>query len=182
MNQATLISPPRSIRVLNLISEKPRLSQRDIASQSGLSLGLVNLTLKRLLQTGHIKVSNLNKKKVEYLVTPKGFFEKANHSYAYLSKTLKVFMEYQHRLTTILQGLVDQGTSAFAVLGAGEIAELVDIALRGLPTVVSFRRIREGESVGENEVLLDCRLKINGENATGISILATLLDGTQNYD
>ena len=81
MTQTERLHPIRSLKILDLITEAPRLSQRDIASQSGLSLGLVNLTLKRLLQTGHIKVSNLNKKKVEYIVTPKGFFEKANHSY-----------------------------------------------------------------------------------------------------
>jgi hypothetical protein len=135
-----------------------------------------------LLQTGHIKLSNLNKKKIVYIVTPKGIFEKANHSYAYLSRTLKVFLEYQRRLTTIIQQQVDLGVTSFAVSGNGEIPELVEIALRGFSTPLDFRRISNGDALKDNEVLLDCRFNIRGENQGGVNILAALLNGKADYD
>ena len=173
------VKDEKQIRILNLLSERPDLSQRAIASKSGLSLGLVNLTLKRLIQTGHIKISNLSSKKVEYILTPKGFMEKANHSYAYLSRTLKVFLEYQNHLLTIIDKRVKEGNTSFAVLGTGEIADLAIIALRNHPRPIAFRHVSLEEPRRDNEVILDCRVNGKESSTVGISVLSALLEGSR---
>lgn len=120
---------------------------------------------------------------MEYIVTPKGFVEKANHSYAYLTKTLQVFLEYQRRLASIIQISVDQGTTEFAVLGTGETPELVEITLRRFSQKINFRRLNSGETNKENEVRLDCRLDAAAGEPTGIRVLSTLLEaGENNYE
>jgi DNA-binding MarR family transcriptional regulator len=165
---------------MHLISENPGLSQRAIATHSGVSLGLVNLILKRLIETGHVKIANLNRKKVHYILTPKGFIERANFSYSYVSQILKVFLEYQKRLLVIVDDAVRQNQTLFAILGGGEIAELVEIALRNYPAKISFRRLIPGESAKDQEVVLDCRMNGEDPHIVGIHVLSALLQGKGN--
>ncbi len=167
-------------RVLDLVAETPHLSQRELASSTGLSLGLINLTLKRLIETGHIKMSNLNSRKVEYVLTPKGLWEKANRTYAYLTRAVQTFKEYQSRIEQLVQDLARE-PRCFAIVGSGEIASLTEMALRKVAPQSPLRFLEPGESPAENEILLDCRL--NAENGgVGISILYKLLANGGRHD
>ena len=49
------------------------ISQRDLARRTGFSVGLVNAVLKKLVRTGYVKTSHLNRRSLEYLLTPSGF-------------------------------------------------------------------------------------------------------------
>ena len=51
------------LEILTAIGERRPLSQRDLAKQLGVALGLTNLYLKRLARTGFIKI-------VEFLQKP----------------------------------------------------------------------------------------------------------------
>jgi len=68
-------------RLFKIISEKPDISQRELASELGLSLGKTNYCLKAFIARGLVKVNNFrrsdNKKAYSYLLTPKGIDEKA---------------------------------------------------------------------------------------------------------
>jgi len=68
-------------KLLKLISEKPEVSQRGLASELGLSLGKTNYCLKAFIARGLVKVNNFrrsdNKMAYSYLLTPKGMEEKA---------------------------------------------------------------------------------------------------------
>jgi len=68
-------------RLLRVIEQQPEISQRDLAQELGLSLGKVNYCLKAFVARGLVKVGNFrrtdNKLAYTYLLTPKGFEEKA---------------------------------------------------------------------------------------------------------
>ena len=68
-------------RLLKLISEKPEISQRDLAAELGLSLGKTNYCLKAFIARGLVKVDNFrksdNKRAYAYMLTPQGIEEKA---------------------------------------------------------------------------------------------------------
>ncbi len=68
-------------RLFKIISEKPEISQRALASELGLSLGKTNYCLKAFISRGLVKVNNFrrsdNKMAYSYLLTPKGLEEKA---------------------------------------------------------------------------------------------------------
>lgn len=166
----------KTLQVLQLLSKKPRLSQRAIAAASGLSLGLVNLIIKRLIQTGHIKISNLSKKRIEYLLTPKGFIDTANHSYAYLTRAISTFKESKMRLTNLIEDLAAQGHRNFVILGKGEIADLLNLVLESFPEKFPYRRAEPGGEVQPQETVLDCRLNGKLDGLSGISVMAALLD------
>ena len=67
-------------RLLKLIERRPEISQRELAADSGLSLGKINYCLKAFVARGLVKVNNFrrsdNKRAYAYLLTPKGIEEK----------------------------------------------------------------------------------------------------------
>ena len=58
------------------ISRKPTHTQRDLSRSVGLSLGMTNLIIQRLSRKGLIKVTQLDWKRTQYLLTLKGAVEK----------------------------------------------------------------------------------------------------------
>jgi DNA-binding MarR family transcriptional regulator len=168
----------KTIQILSLIAQNHSLSQREMAKKTGLSLGLVNLILKRLIETGHIKISAMNKKKVAYGLTPRGFMEKASHSYDYLCRTISVFMAYKERVDSIVRDLAAQGHRRFAILGEGEVSQLVEYSLGSHSPSLSCRHIQSADMLDDHELLVDCRLTGKTISPTGIQMLARLLESS----
>jgi len=69
------------IDLLHTIEKNGNASQRQIATNTGLSIGKVNYIIKSLIDVGFIKINNFNnsnqKLKYAYILTPKGIQEKA---------------------------------------------------------------------------------------------------------
>lgn len=67
-------------RILRLLEEAPKSSQREISNVLGISLGGVNFCLKALVEKGHIKTRNFrasnNKLRYAYILTPSGISAK----------------------------------------------------------------------------------------------------------
>jgi len=68
--------------VLTKIDNSDKLTQRQLASRLGFSLGKLNYCLKALKKKGLVKISNfeknLNKLKYMYILTPQEYFKKLN--------------------------------------------------------------------------------------------------------
>ncbi len=86
-----------SYQLLRLLSSRPAISQRAIATSLGLSLGKINYALKALIEKGFIKAEEFcnskNKQAYSYILTPKGLEEKANVTIRYFKKKMR---EYEH--------------------------------------------------------------------------------------
>jgi EPS-associated MarR family transcriptional regulator len=83
-------------KLLKLLEPNPQLSQRQVAQELGVSLGKVNYCLKALVDRGWVKVANFknsrNKSAYMYLLTPRGFEEKARVTARFLQIKIR---EYQ---------------------------------------------------------------------------------------
>jgi DNA-binding MarR family transcriptional regulator len=86
LKMSSSIIGERELRIIEEISQNQNLTQRKISHKLGLSLGMTNIILKRLASKGYIKVKGLNRRKVQYILTPKGFAEKTKKSYRYFLK------------------------------------------------------------------------------------------------
>ena len=86
------IDPDVHFRVLHLLEEEPKLTQRELAQKLGISLGGVNYCLKALIDIGHIKAGNFsknsNKSMYLYLLTPQGVAEKAKLTTGFLKRKM----------------------------------------------------------------------------------------------
>ncbi len=75
--------PENEFSLIQEITKNPSKTQREISRSLGLSLGMTNLLIKRLIKKGYVKVKQLNWNKTQYLLTFKGVMEKTRKSYAY---------------------------------------------------------------------------------------------------
>jgi len=82
-------------KLMRLLQAKPRLSQRDVARELGISLGRVNYCLKALIDRGWIKASRFrnssNKTAYIYLLTPRGIEAKAGLTVRFLKAKLREY-------------------------------------------------------------------------------------------
>ena len=66
-------------------------SQRRLAAELGIALGLVNLYLKRCVNKGLVKVAEAPARRYAYYLTPQGFAEKARLTLEFLSYSFELF-------------------------------------------------------------------------------------------
>lgn len=77
--------------ILRLLSLKSDLTQRDLSSRMGISLGKTNYLLKELVKIGLLEIKNFTTKnqkvqKVKYLLTREGLEKKISLTYHFLKK------------------------------------------------------------------------------------------------
>ena len=82
---------------MRLLEGERKLSQRQVATSLGMSLGKVNYCLKALIQKGFVKAENYrnseNKLAYFYLLTPTGITAKAELTRRFLSRKMKEYDE-----------------------------------------------------------------------------------------
>ena len=122
----------REFELINIIGAELGSNQRDLSRQMDLSLGLTNMLIRRMVTKGFIRISQLNKRKVKYVLTPKGFAEKMRKSVRYTVKTLSSIGLIKEKVKEVLSGLYKEGERNFIVLGKSDFALLIDIVLREL--------------------------------------------------
>ena len=159
----------KEYKLLSQVSKDPAGTQREISRQLGFSLGMTNILLKRLIRKGYIKISQLNRRKVKYFLTPAGIAQKIKRTHQYLSYTFHSLKEIKYKIQTVLLSEYKKGRRKFIVSGNGELADITEIALRNLgKNDITYSksppplrgRIEEGED--ENSLLLitDSKQKI----------------------
>lgn len=91
-------------KILKLVHADPNISQRVLAEELGISVGKANYCLKALMEKGFIKARNFykstNKRGYVYLLTSRGFTEKAQVTFRFLHHKMR---EYEALETEIEQ-------------------------------------------------------------------------------
>jgi len=82
-------------KLMRIVELNPRLSQRDIARELGISLGRVNYCLQALISKGLIKAKNFSKSKNKaaytYLLTARGIDQKARLTIRFLKEKTREY-------------------------------------------------------------------------------------------
>lgn len=90
-----MLSDEMRFKLMRLLEENPKLSQRDVAREIGISLGRVNYCLQALVHKGWIKASHFknsrNKLAYRYLLTPRGIEEKARLTLRFLQMKVREY-------------------------------------------------------------------------------------------
>jgi len=138
MNEIT----EKEFAVIKEISGNHLPDQRTISHHTGISLGLTNLIIKRLITKGYIKAAQLNRKKIQYMLTPKGFSEKADKSYRFALKTITHFRMLKNNIQNLVNDRYKNGCDRFEVNGNGELADIIELAIRHLynPKIIFTRK------------------------------------------
>ena len=166
----------RDLEILTAIGEGRPLSQRALAQRLGVALGLTNLLLKRLARKGSIKIVEFPKKpaarkRLRYLLTPKGIAEKGRLTYEHMVYSIHVYKRSRQTLRESLSQLASAGVKRIVLYGTGEPAELAYLTLRefGLEPIGVFAREADGHFLG---FPVHAVAEILGEEFDGVIVAA----------
>lgn len=120
----------RDLQLLTEISGDESVTQRSLAKRQGLALGLTNLLIRRLVKKGYIKIVNLQRNRLRYLITPRGLAEKARMTYEYIDYSLYFYRQIRTFLVRALSSISRTGGSRVVLYGTGEVAEIASLILR----------------------------------------------------
>lgn len=101
----TLKDEELALRVLRVLNSTPAVSQRDLAAQSGMSLGSLNYCLRALMAKGLVKVQNFarsnNKLGYAYVLTPSGMAEKVAITHRFLQRKQQEYAALQTEIEAL---------------------------------------------------------------------------------
>ena len=115
--------------ILDLIDKDGRVTQTELSRSLRVSIGLVNAYIKRLVNKGYVKVSNVKTSTIKYMLTPEGLAQKYHLTRSYMAHSLdyyrKIKVAVEHRIVRLK--LEEVRTVVF--VGSGEIAEIMYLYL-----------------------------------------------------
>lgn len=93
------------MKALKALEKNPELSQRQLAKELAISLGKTHYILNALIDVGLVKVSNFkrsdNKLGYAYLLTPRGFVEKAMVTKRFLSRKQREYKALERQIVDL---------------------------------------------------------------------------------
>jgi DNA-binding MarR family transcriptional regulator len=111
------------LSLLNSVDDGAQ-SQRRIAADLGIALGLVNAYLKRCVRKGLVKVSEAPARRYAYYLTPQGFAEKSRLTVEYLSYSFSFFREAKADCCRVFSVANERGYSNLVLRGESDLAEI----------------------------------------------------------
>ena len=110
--------------LLNVVHENSDLTQRSMASELGIALGMANTYLKRCVRKGYIKVRQIPSNRYSYYLTPKGFSEKSRLTAEYLSSSFTFFRRAKNQCLESLRYAEARGWKRVALVGVSDLTEI----------------------------------------------------------
>src|SRR5262249_6125904 len=113
--------------LLEAVERDSAQSQRKIASDLGIALGLVNAYLKRCVKKGLVKIGQAPARRYAYYLTPHGFAEKSRLTVEYLSSSFSFFRRAREDCSAVLNAAHARGWDRVALIGVSDLAEIATI-------------------------------------------------------
>ncbi len=111
--------------MLAAVERDSHVTQRHLARELGIALGLANAYLKRCAKKGYIKIRQVPLNRYAYYLTPRGFAEKSRLTAEYLTVSFDFFRRARHDAVSLLAQCHARGWSRVVLWGAGELAEVM---------------------------------------------------------
>jgi len=119
---------PKSSRVmlglLDAVGRDRAPSQRDLASELGVALGLVNAYLRWCMKKGLVKVRRAPARRHDYYLTPQGLAEKSRLTVEYLSNSFSLFRQAKSECSDLFRLAKVRGQRNFLLLGQSDLADI----------------------------------------------------------
>jgi DNA-binding MarR family transcriptional regulator len=110
--------------LLDAVEQDRAQSQRLLASELGIALGLVNAYLKRCVKKGLVKVRGAPARRYAYYLTPQGFAEKSRLTVEYLSYSFGFFRQAKTDCSDLFRSAKAGGVNKVVLAGQSDLAEI----------------------------------------------------------
>jgi DNA-binding MarR family transcriptional regulator len=137
----------RTLKILEQVDNDKTPSQRDLAGELNISLGLVNSFIKRLVKKGYVKITTIPKKRIKYILTPRGAAEKTRLTYEYIQYSYNFYREARQKLRGLYAGMEKQGIRRIIFYGSGDLAEIAYLSLQ--ETSIQLAAIVDDTKIGK---------------------------------
>jgi DNA-binding MarR family transcriptional regulator len=117
-------NPQIVLGLLTSIENDSAVTQRKLAHDLGIALGLTNAYLRRCVRKGLVKMREVPLNRYAYYLTPQGFAEKSRLTAEYLSLSLDFFRRARRDCARAADTCAQRGWHRVALGGAGELAEI----------------------------------------------------------
>src|SRR5436309_7009255 len=118
-------NPQIVLGLLTSIERDSSITQRKLAGDLGIALGLANAYLRHCVRKGLIKISQVPLNRYAYYLTPQGFAEKSRLTAEYLTVSFNFFRKARGDCAVLLRQCTALGWRRVALYGAGDLAEIV---------------------------------------------------------
>ena len=116
--------------MLSAIQESSEVTQRSVARELGIALGLANAYLKRCVKKGLIKVAQVPSNRYAYYLTPHGFSEKSKLTAEYLSQSFNFFRQARSQCEALFARCAERGWRRVVLAGATDLGEIATLCAR----------------------------------------------------
>ncbi len=113
------------LQILNHIAENPDTTQADLATQLGVAVGSVNWYIKRLINKGYVKATQMQRRKLRYLLTPQGISEQTRLTKEFIQMSLKWYRLTRKDTKNFLDEVRQAGYDTVCIEGDGDLAEII---------------------------------------------------------
>ena len=159
----------KELQILNLLTNNPKVTQRDIAQNIGISLAMVNSYLEQYEKEGVLKISRDSTRAGLYKLTKRGHERRKLLNMEFLEASLDVYNQAKVECINFIMKIKDDGFRKLLFYGAGEVCELLLYVLNNIREV----------DLEILAVIDDDEEKI-GSNITGVSVIRA--GDITNYD
>lgn len=124
-NQSSLEKESQlTLELLKAIDEQDDISQRHLAQEMGVALGLANSYLKRCVKKGLVKITTAPANRYLYYLTPNGFAEKARLTAEFFSTSLALFRQSGEEYTEVFRWCEKNGLHDIVLVGLSDLTEI----------------------------------------------------------
>lgn len=114
--------------ILEEIDKNPDATQASIAQKMNAAVGTVNWHIKRLVESGCVKVQRSEKRKLKYSITQKGSARRSELIKDYISDAMFLYREIRKEMSFILENIENKKYSSVFIDGSGDICEICKLS------------------------------------------------------
>lgn len=124
MNYKDLKNDDMTLGLLSAVEADSSVTQRSIASELGIALGLTNSYLKKAVDKGLVKIKHIPSHRYLYYLTPKGFSEKTRLTGEFLKASLNFYKKARNESDKIISRLELENIKYILLSDNNEFAEI----------------------------------------------------------
>ena len=135
-------------QILEHLENSPFITHRMASSKLGVSVKLTHTLMRKMIQRGWVHATRRDGRSLFYFLTPKGIAEKVRLTYEFLDFSRQFYKQARKLSSEICQDLAIKGNKQVAMLGTGDLAEIVYLGINehGLRLTNVFDPDQAGEN------------------------------------
>lgn len=116
---------PHEYALLDEIAQDSLVTQASLSKRLGIAVGSVNWYIKRLITRGWVKVSHLDRTRLQYDLTSEGMKVFSQRAMSYARDSLKVYDDLRNKAKILVEDLKQSGIQCVYLNGDDQVMDIL---------------------------------------------------------